>query len=188
MATRLICGSHVSNFFENWIWDYNTLSSFAKHYKTGEVLPKEVFDNMLKAKNVSSGIFAQGSLRSCIYDMNLYDSYNPNTPLDADQLWRDIDQQMGVLNWYIEGTHQQASWIHIITHPTHYYGYLWSEVLAQYMFTVFEENGLQDQATVIKYRKLILANGSQNDINVGVEEFLGRPSNNEAYVKSLGLE
>lgn len=186
--TKTDFGEAMSQIFENWIWDYDILSSFAKHYKTGEVLPKEVFDNMLKAKNVSSGLFAQGSLRNCIYDMNLYDKYNPNVALDTDQLWRDIDKQMDVMNWYIEGTHPQASWIHINTHPTYYYGYLWSEVYAQDMFTVFEENGLKDQATGVRYRQLILANGSQRDINAAVEEFLGRPSNNEAYIKSLGLE
>ncbi|MEZ4803428.1 MAG: M3 family metallopeptidase [Gelidibacter sp.] len=181
-------GEAMSQIFENWIWDYDILSSFAKHYQTGEILPKKDFDNMLKAKNVSSGLFAQGSLRNCIYDMNLYDKYNPNVPLDTDQLWRDIDNQMNVMNWYIEGTHPQASWIHINTHPTYYYGYLWSEVYAQDMFTMFEKTGLRDQATGVKYRKLILANGSQRDIDEAVEEFLGRPSNNEAYIKSLGLE
>ncbi|MGJ8592587.1 MAG: M3 family metallopeptidase [Aquaticitalea sp.] len=186
--TKADFGEAMSQIFENWIWDYDILSSFAKHYKTGEVLPKEQFDNMVKAKNVSSGLFAQGSLRKVIYDMNLYDKYNPKTPLDGDQLWRDIDTQMGVMSNHIEGTHPQASWIHINTHPTYYYGYLWSEVYAQDMFTVFETNGLRDQPTGVKYRKLILANGSQKDINVAVEEFLGRPSNNEAYIKSLGLD
>ncbi|MEY8847706.1 M3 family metallopeptidase [Psychroserpens sp. XS_ASV72] len=178
----------MSQIFENWIWDYDILSSFAKHYETGEVLPKELFDNMVNAKNVSSGLSAQGSLRSCIYDMNLYDKYNPSKPLDTDQLWRDIDQQLGVMDWYIEGTHPQACWIHINTHPVYYYGYLWSEVYAQDMFTVFEKNGLRDQATGVKYRKLILANGSQRPVDEVVEEFLGRPMNNKAYIKSLGLE
>lgn len=186
--TKSDFGEAMSQIFENWIWDYDILSSFAKHYKTGEVLPKALFDNMVKAKNVSSGLSAQGSLRSCIYDMNLYDKYNPNSPFDTDQLWRDIDKQLGVMNWYVEGTHPQASWIHINTHPTYYYGYLWSEVYAQDMYTVFEKNGLRDQKTGVNYRKLILANGNQRDIDEAVEEFLGRPKNNEAYVKSLGLE
>jgi Zn-dependent oligopeptidase len=178
----------MSQIFENWIWDYDILSSFAKHYETGEVFPKELFDNMVNAKNVSSGLSAQGSLRLCKYDMNLYDKYNPNETLDTDQLWKTIDAQMGIMNWYVEGTHPQASWIHINTHPTYYYGYLWSEVYAQDMFTVFEKNGLRDQNTGIKYRKLILGNGSQRPVKEVVEEFLGRPSNNEAYIKSLGLE
>src|SRR5690606_28417166 len=178
----------MSQIFENWIWDYEVLSTFAKHYETGEILPKELFDNMMKAKNVSSGLAAQSSLRNCIYDMNLYHKYNPEKPVDTDQLWRDIDRQLGIVNWYVEGIHPQACWIHINTHPVYYYGYLWSEVYAQDMFTIFEKNGLRDKETGVKYRKLILANGSQRDVDEAVEEFLGRPKNNEAYIKSLGLE
>lgn len=178
----------MSQIFENWIFDYDILSSFAKHYETGEVFPKELFDNMMNAKNLSSGLGAQGTLRRCIYDMNLYDKYNPEIGLDTDQLWRDIDTDLGVGTNFIEGTHPQASWIHINTHPVYMYGYLWSEVYAQDMFTVFEKNGLRDTETGVKYRKLILANGTQRDIVEAVEEFLGRPSNNKAYIKSLGLE
>jgi Zn-dependent oligopeptidase len=178
----------MSQIFENWIWDYEILNSFAKHYETGEVLPKEMFDNMVNAKNVSSGLNAQGSLRACIYDMNLYDKYDPAVTLDTDDLWRKIDEEMGVMNRYVEGTHPQANWIHINTHPVYMYGYLWAEVFAQDMFTVFEKSGLRDPETGLRYRNLILANGSQRDILEAVEEFLGRPSNNDAYIKSLGLE
>lgn len=178
----------MSQIFENWIDDYDILSSFAKHYKTGEVFPKTLFNSKRNAKNLSSGLGAQGSLRSCIYDMNLYDKYNPTQPLNTDKLWQEIDAQMGVMDNYIVGTHPQASWIHINTHPVYMYGYLWSEVYAQDMFTVFEKNGLRDTKTGIRYRKLILANGGQRDIDEAVEEFLGRPTNNKAYIKSLGLE
>lgn len=177
----------MSQIFENWLWNYEMLSSFAKHYETGEVLPKENFENMLNAKNVSSGYYAISSLRSCIYDLNLYDKYNPEAPISTDELWRKIDKELGVKKMYEEGTHPQASWIHINTHPVYYYGYLWAEVYAQDMFTEFEKNGLQDLETGLRFRKLILANGTQRDIVESVEEFLGRPSNNEAYIKSLGL-
>lgn len=178
----------MSQIFENWIDDYDILSSFAKHYETGEVFPKELFERKRSAKNVSSGIGAQRSLRYCLYDMNLYNKYKPEQPLDTDQLWKDIDIQMGLMDFYIDGTHPQASWIHINTNPVYMYGYLWSEVYAQDMFTLFEKNGLRDTKTGIRYRKLILANGDQRDIDEVVEEFLGRPTNNKAYIKSLGLE
>jgi len=181
-------GEAMSQLFENWIWDYATISSFARHYTTGEVLPKTTFDNMLKAKNITSGLSSFRSLRLCIYDMNLYDKYDPAKPVSTDKLWQDIDRELGVMPLYREGTHPQASWIHINTHPVYTYGYTWSEVYAQDMFTAFQKNGLTDQATGIRYRKLILANGTQRDIVEAVEEFLGRPSNNEAYIKSLGLE
>jgi Zn-dependent oligopeptidase len=176
----------MSQIFENWTWDYEMLSRFARHYETGEVLPKELFDNMLNAKNVTSGLDALGSLRNCIYDMMLYDQFDPSRELDTDELWRQIDRKLN-LSDYVEGTHPQANWIHINTHPTYYYGYLWAEVYAQDMFTVFEKNGLTDTETGRRYRRLILENGTQRDIDEAVEEFLGRPSNNEAYIRSLGL-
>jgi len=177
----------MSQIFENWTMNYEMLSSFAKHYETGEVLPKELFDNMVKAKNVSSGYYALSSLRNCFYDMNLYNKYTPGEALDSDGLWKQIDQELGVMDIYVEGTHPQASWIHINTHPVYYYGYLWSEVYAQDMYTEFEKNGLTDPATGQRFRELILSTGQQSDIMEAVEEFLGRPSNNEAYIKSLGL-
>ena len=176
----------MAQIFENWIWDYDMLSSFARHYETGEMLPRKVFDNMKKAKNITSGLDALQSLRSCVYDMMLYDSYDPSSPVPTDDLWKKIDKQMGI-PLYVEGTHPQANWIHINTHPTYYYGYLWAEVYAQDMFTLFEQNGLTDTETGIRYRKLILANGTQRDITEAVEELLGRPMNNEAYIRSLGL-
>jgi thimet oligopeptidase len=178
----------MSQLFENWLWDYDILSSFAKHYKNGEVLPKETFDKMLKAKNVNSGLTAILSLQNCLYDMNLYDKHNPENPVSTDNLWKDINKQLGVMPFYVEGTHPQASWIHINTHPVYYYGYLWSNVYAQDMFTEFEKNGLRDEKTGKRYRELILANGTQRDIGEAVEEFLGRASNNKAYIESLGLD
>ncbi len=176
----------MAQIFENWIWDYDMLSTFAMHYKTDEVLPEALFDNMLKAKNITSGLDAQMSLRNCVYDMMLYDAYDPLSPIPTDELWKEIDKGLAMPS-FIEGTHPQASWIHINTHPTYYYGYLWAEVYAQDMFTVFEKNGLTDTETGLRYRQLILSNGTQRDIVEAVEEFLGRPSNNEAYIKSLGL-
>ncbi len=178
----------MSQIFENWIWNYDILNSFAKHYKTGAPLPKTTFDNMIKAKSLASGFAAISSLRKCLYDLNLYDKYNPSAPVSTDKLWQDIDKELGVMDFYVEGTHPQASWIHINTHPVYYYGYLWSEVYAKDMFTLFEKNGLTDTKTGVRYRDIILANGTQRDIEKAVQEFLGRPSDNKAYIKSLGLD
>ena len=177
----------MSSIFENWIWDYDVLKSFAEHYESGEVLSAETFQKMLAAKSVNSGLSAQRTVEFSVYDMMLYDRYDPENPMPTDDIWPYIGEQF-VQSSYIEGTHAQASWIHVNTHPVYMYGYLWSDVYAQDMFTKFEENGLKDTETGVRYRKLILANGTQKPIEPVVEEFLGRPSNNEAYVRSLGLE
>lgn len=179
-------GEAMSQIFENWIWDYDVLKTFAKHYKTGEVLPRKTFDNMLAARNVGSGLGAQNGLRRSVYDMMLYNRYDPEHPVNTDQLWTTIAGQF-VYAPFVEGTHPQASWIHINTHPVYMYGYTWSAVYAADMFTQFETNGLRDRETGLRYRKLILANGTQRPIDEAVEEFLGRPMNSEAYVRSLGL-
>ena len=180
-------GEAMSQIFENWIWDYETLSSFARHYKTGEVLPRKTFDNMLAARNLSSGLTLQSTMRACMYDMMLYDKYDPENPISTDDIWKELDKQM-VMPTYVEGTHPQSSWIHINGYPVYMYGYTWSRVYAQDMFTEFEKNGLLDTETGVRYRKLILANGTQRDIDEAVAEFLGRPMNNEAYIRSLGLD
>ena len=179
-------GEAMSQIFEEWIWDYDVLKTFARHYKTGEVLPRATFDRMLAARRVSSGLTAQTSLQQAVYDMTLYDRYDPAHPLNTDSLWKETAGRF-VYAPYEEGTHRQASWIHINGFPVYYYGYLWSNVYAQDMFTQFEAKGLRNRSVGKRYRTLILANGSQRPIDEAVAEFLGRPTNSEAYIRSLGL-
>lgn len=178
----------MSQIFENWVLDYGIISTFAKNYKTGETLPKETFDNMIKSRKVGSGLAAIQMLQRCLYDMNLYDKYNAAAPTPTDDIWKLTNKQLDVMDFYGPETHYQANWIHVNTHPVYMYGYLWSEVYALDMFTQFEKNGLRDTKTGERYRELILANGTQGDIVKAVEKFLGRPSNNKAYIKSLGLD
>lgn len=178
----------MSQLFENWISDYDILASFAKNYKTGETFPRATFDKLEKAKNVNSGLATIYMLRRCFYDMNLYDRYDAAAPVQTDTIWQEVDRQLGVFPFYVNGTHIQASWIHVNTHPVYMYGYVWSEVYAQDMFTQFRKHGLTDTKTGIRYRELILANGKQRDAVEAVKEFLGRPSNNKAYIESLGLD
>ncbi|MEO5777039.1 MAG: M3 family metallopeptidase [Flavobacterium sp.] len=177
----------MSQIFENWVLDYGIVSTFAKNYKTGETLPQVTFDKLLQSKKVGSGLASIQMLQRCLYDMNLYDKYNAANPVPTDDIWKATDKQLGVMDFYVPNTHYQANWIHVNTHPVYMYGYLWSEVYALDMFTQFEKNGLLDTKTGIRYRELILSNGTQRDIVKAVNEFLGRPSDNKAYVKSLGL-
>ena len=69
-----------------------------------------------------------------------------------------------------------------------YYGYLWSLVYAQDMFSVFEKNGVMDKTTGLKYRDVILSNGGSQDEFEMVIEFLGREPNQDAFFRSIGLE
>lgn len=175
-----------SQIFENWTWNYEALQLFAKHYKTREVLPKSLFDKMLAAKNVGSGMAASGQVFLGTFDMTLHDKYDPNGDITTTDVLKKVQSDISLIK-YVEGTHFHTAFGHLNGYGASYYGYLWSKVYAQDMFSVFDENGILDTATGKRYRDIILAPGKSRDELGLVEEFLGREPNNKAFLKELGL-
>jgi thimet oligopeptidase len=176
-----------SQIFENWAWDYDVLKSFSRHYETGEVLPKPLFDKMLAAQKVGSGTSATGQVFLGTYDLTLHDQFDPNSGKTTTDILRSVQNE--VLPYpYIEGTYFQSAFGHLDGYGSSYYGYLWSLVYAQDMFSVFTEHGILDKTTGLRYRDIILARGSSEKAIDLVKEFLGRAPNNEAFLKELGLE
>jgi len=175
-----------SQIFENWTWNYDALKLFAKHYETREVLPQSLFDKMLAAKNVGSGMAASGQVFLGTYDMTLHDKYDPNGTETTTDVLKKVQADITLVP-YVEGTHFQTAFNHLTGYGASYYGYLWSKVYAQDMFSVFDHNGILDTTTGIRYRDIILASGSSKDELQLVVEFLGREPNNEAFLKELGL-
>ena len=176
----------MSQIFENWLEDYDIISAFARHYKTGEILPKNLFDTYLKSLDTLAGIRTHRSLGLAIYDMYLHDKFEPDNPSFLDQIWEKVDQHT-VMPMSYEGFYPQAQNHFFFNIPVYLYTYTWSDVYAKDMFSVFKKNGLKDRATGQKYRELILSNGSQRNMTEALKAFLGRPSNNKAFVKSLDL-
>tara|TARA_R110001583_G_scaffold46314_3_gene145382 strand:+ start:6143 stop:8176 length:2034 start_codon:yes stop_codon:yes gene_type:complete len=176
-----------SQIFENWTWNYDALKMFAKHYETGEVLPKELFDKMLAAKNVGSGSGALGQVLFGTYDMTLHDKFDPASDITTTDVLKELTNDMFPKSPYLDGTHFQTAFGHLNGYGASYYGYMWSKVYAQDMFSIFEENGILDKETGIRYRDIILGSGSTKDELKLVKEFLGREPNNKAFLRELGL-
>lgn len=175
-----------SQIFENWAWNYEALKLFAKHYKTGEVLPKAMHEKMLAARNVGSGLQASQQIFYGMLDMTLHDKYDPEGEKATTDIVKELQNQI-TLYPYLEGTHFQAAFGHLNGYGAGYYGYLWSKVYAEDMFSEFEKNGVMDQKTGKKYRDEVLSKGSSDDELQLVRNFLGREPNEEAFLKSLGL-
>ncbi len=176
-----------SQIFENWAWNYESLSLFAKHYETGELLPKDLFDKMLAAKNLNSGVATLQQIFYGSYDMTLHDKYNPNGDKTTTDVLKELISNI-LLYDYVPGTHFQAAFGHLNGYAASYYGYLWSDVYAQDMFSVFEEKGVLNPEVGMDYRNKILSRGSEEDEMKMLIDFLGREPNDKAFVKSLGLE
>ncbi|MEO8398879.1 MAG: M3 family metallopeptidase [Ignavibacteriaceae bacterium] len=175
-----------SQIFENWAWNYDALKLFTKNYKTGKVMPKELFDKMLAAKNVGSGLATLQQIFYGTLDMTYHDKYDPEGNESTTEVVKRLQNAI-TLYPYLEGTNFQAAFGHLMGYSAGYYGYLWSLVYAQDMFSVFEKNGVMDEETGIRYRNIILAKGgSEKEIDL-VKEFLGREPNENAFLKSLGL-
>ncbi|MBT5773052.1 MAG: hypothetical protein HOH95_01620, partial [Dehalococcoidia bacterium] len=82
-------------------------------------------------------------------------------------------------------TQFQAGFGHLFGYDAGYYGYLWSKVFGDDMFTRFEEDGL---AAGADYRRIILESGGTTDADEMVRSFLGREPRNEAFLRDIGLE
>ena len=175
-----------SQLFENWVWSYEVLKLFAKHYKTGEVLPQPMYQKMWDARKVGSGLATSAQIFYGTLDMTLHDNFDPAGPKSTTEVVKEVQNNIMPFP-YLEGTNFQAAFGHLNGYGASYYGYLWSKVYAEDMFSVFEKNGILDPKTGRRYRNIILASGSTRDELEIVKEFLGREPNQEAFFKSLGL-
>lgn len=174
-----------SQMLERWAWDPQVLKKISKHYKTGESLPDDLIKRMIAAKNFGAGgmylrqdFFAQ-------YDMTLHTA---DTTPDTTKLYFELTKKIRGLP-LTKGTIPQASFGHIMGgYDAGYYGYLWSEVIAEDFFGEFKKNGIFNLETGLKFRREILEKGGTLDEEKMVENFLGRPADNKPFLKSIGLE
>lgn len=175
-----------SQMLERWAWDPSVLKSISKHYKTGEPLPDDLIKRMLDAKNYGAGgqylrqnFFAQ-------YDMTLHT--RAKTP-DSTKLYFSLTKKIrGSALPLTPGTIPQASFGHLMGgYDAGYYGYLWSEVIAEDFFGEFAKAGLRNPQTGLKFRKEILERGGTLEEEEMVENFLGRKVSNKPFLKSIGL-
>ncbi len=190
---RKFSGSSVSRDFveapsqmlENWVWEPSILKGISKHYKTGDPLPDELMDKMVKAKTAIVGLRYLRQIFFATYDMTVHNRWSPD--LDIETLWGELQEKISLIP-STEGTFPGASFGHIIGgYDAGYYGYLWSEVIAQDLYTRFEKEGATSKKAGLDYRKFILEPGNETPEEKLVENFLGRNYNNEAFLRSLGL-
>ena len=175
-----------SQMIENWVWNKESLSLFATHYETNEIIPDSLLNRMMKARNIQSGNNLLQQIFYGMLDLTLHEQFDSSNVKSTTEIMSEL--QNSITNYdYIEGTHMQASFDHLLDYGASYYGYLWSEVFAADMYSVFEKEGVLNQEVGLRFRKTILEKGgTENPMNL-VRAFLRRDPNNEAFLKKQGI-
>ncbi|MET0357422.1 MAG: M3 family metallopeptidase, partial [Cellvibrio sp.] len=170
-----------SQMLEEWVWDAETLASFARNQK-GEVIPTALVNKMRAGRDFGKALWTKHQLFYAATSLNVYNT-NPAT-IDLDKFTAQIQSTYSPFG-YVEGTHFYTSFGHLNGYSAIYYTYMWSLVIASDMFSEFEKNGLRNTVVAQKYRNSVLAPGGTKDAADLVQDFLGRPFSFDAFAKNL---
>jgi len=177
-----------SQLMEQWSWDWQTIQLISSHEKTGEQLPKELFDKLLAAKNFHSGLQMIRQLEFSLFDFNLHLNWNPAEINQVQTTLNKIRQQVSVFT-APDFNRFQHSFSHIFAggYAAGYYSYKWAEVLSSDAFSLFEENGIFDQATGKSLMHNIFEQGGVYDPAELFIKFRGRSAEIDALLRHSGL-
>lgn len=177
-----------SQMFEKWVHDTAVLSTFAKHYQTGETIPAALVDRIVKSRNVVSGIETQRQLFYGIYDLTLHTVSDKNKIPDVVQLWFRLKEEVEKMP-EIPETNGPAGFDHLMGYGAGYYGYLWSKMIAANMYEYIRDHGgLMNPEQGKRLRRIILSQGGSRHPDELVREFLGQPLKIEPFLRELDIE
>jgi thimet oligopeptidase len=183
-ALRQDFGEAPSQMLENWMWEPSVLARVSRHYATGKPLPDSLIRRMLALKHFRDGNNGTAQAFYSAYDLALHTSGASVDPLP---LWNRLAVELTPLP-DPEGSLGPASFGHLMGgYDAGYYGYLWSKVYAQDLYTRFAREGALNARTGRAYRETILAPGATVEPDAVLRNFLGRPLSYDAFFAEMGI-
>ena len=176
-----------SQLLENWCYEKEALTLFAKHYKTDKLIPMDFIEKIKKSSNFLEGMQTLRQLSFGILDMNWHGK-NPSKiksvkefeslAFKNTQLFPDVNENC-----------MSTSFSHIFQggYSSGYYSYKWAEVLDADAFALFLEKGIFNKEVSQKFKEAILTKGGTTkpmDLYLNFRE--KKPTNN-ALLKRAGL-
>ncbi|MCW8925886.1 MAG: Zn-dependent oligopeptidase [Xanthomonadales bacterium] len=170
-----------SQMLEEWVWDYDTVSRFARN-ADGEPIPEDLLNKMIAARDFGLGAGTRRQLSLAAMSLNIYNQ-DPAS-VDLDEM---VPRMSREYTHYepIPGTHFYTNFGHLNGYSAIYYTYQWSKAIATDMFTRFEEQGLRNVEVAGAYRDIVLAGGGTRPAAELVTEFLGRDISFKPYADRL---
>lgn len=173
-----------SQFMENFCWEWNVLESMTQHIKSGNPIPRALFDKLRAAKNFQIGMQTVRQIEFSMFDMALHHDYDPAGPVSPMQVLDRVRKEVAVVipppfNRFPNG------FSHIFGggYAAGYYSYKWAEVLSADAYAVFEEGGILDAGVGSRFRDEILARGGSRPALESFVAFRGREPTIDALLR-----
>ena len=183
-----------SQFMENFCYDEGTIygSGLAKHYATGEPLPKELFEKLCEQKTYQAGMTMIRQLFFGNLDLELHHRYDPSSSTTPFEVQQQMAKRFTVIP-PLPTDRFLCGFGHIFAggYAAGYYSYKWAEVLSADAFAAFEEAGLDNEEAVMevgqRFRSTVLSLGGGTHPSEVFKAFRGRDPSPEALLRHSGL-
>jgi oligopeptidase A len=187
-----------SQFMENFCYDEKTVYGFAKHWETGEPLPKEKFDKLCEQKVFNAGMMTCRQLYFGQMDLALHSLYDPVAGEKGEgpsifDLQREVASKYVPHAMPLEEDRFLCGFSHIFAggYSAGYYSYKWAEVMSADAFGAFEDVGLDNEEEVrktgAKFRDTVLSLGGGVPPSEVFKAFRGRDPTPDALLRHSGL-
>jgi oligopeptidase A len=179
-----------SQIMENWCWEREALDLFARHYQTGEAIPEDLFQKMVRARTYRGANMQMRQLGFGLVDLKLHREYDAARDGDVIAYARNAIQPFAAAK-LPEDYAMIAGFTHLFASPVGYgagyYSYKWAEVLDADAFTRFRDEGIFSPETGAAFREHILSKGDSEDPAELYRKFMGREPDPEALLLRSGL-
>lgn len=175
-----------SQVMENWCYEPEFLSTFARHWQTGEVIPTEYIDKIRAAQNHLAGWLCLRQLNLGMTDIAFHTMAADSGEWKAEEVEA---AAMDNLLPRVEGCCTATNFSHIFGggYASGYYGYKWAEVLDADIFSRFKADGIFNRDTAEAFRREILSRGGTEHPAVLFRNFMGRDPDQQALLRRMGL-
>lgn len=178
-----------SQIMENWCWEPEVMKTYAKHYKTGELMPQALMDKIQKAGTFNQGFINTELLAASLLDMD-YHSLKDTTAIDVNQFEANTMKRIGMIPEIIV-RYRSPYFKHIFEggYSAGYYSYTWAAVLDADAYQAFKETGdIFNKDVSTAFRKNILEKGDSDEPMKLYKTFRGADPNPDALLKKRGLK
>jgi len=175
---------------ENWAMVPHVFNNYAKHYKTGEVMPEVLSEKLRKASKFNQGYMTTEYLAAALLDLEWH-SLSADAPLvtDVDAFEKAALQKYGLDIAMVPPRYRSCYFSHAWTgYAANYYAYLWSEVMDADAYAWFNENGGLTRANGNKFRAAILSQGGSKPEDQLYRDLTGRDPRVEPLLVKRGLK